>query len=677
MEIYKIINLNIITNNKDIYYILRNNKIKIFFSIIILYSILRNYIFYKKTNNGLIVNNNKEYLISLDNYLLLNYPGQDLTRLKYYNISDLHYNYSFKFKLIKIKYKIGFYDINKNLIDPSFITLYNKLHIICEFNVINNNINIYSLPNIYQNKFFECVEFFSINEKIKLGIKLYIINQNIEYNSIYFFKGRYNLKNIKYKNDNLFDPLIVNENYISLLQKINDKKINDTLKFKKSYIRYPYFDLRRNTILDKNVWVFINYFNNYYCFCKGEKCLNYKVTQKCKYYFYLYIIDSNRYTYKKTDYLFMDFIFVELSSDDVYPVFKSMEKQNLPVHYLTENTEIYNQFCYQNLKCLKIIPVNKKNYTINGDFLESYLSIILKLKAVVSGRAKGFNYLTNLFYNLEYIMYIGVGHGVSFFKYFLYDKYETYGIKQNDKLLIPPSDKLISIAKRYGWTDENIIKMNLPRWDKYNNNSHVIFDKNSNITNNSIFIMFTWRDFRMKKKISSYYFHNIINLIENSKLYNLLVKTKTILYFSIHHLLDKYIYKYKKKYENNHYINFIDSNKISECLSKTSLIVSDFSSIIFDIIYRRKPFIIYIPDANDPSINDLYTKNYYELIQSMKNDTIEFENKYFEINETINKIMYYINKNFKLESKLEDFYNSFQLKNMDNINNFINYLKNL
>ena len=557
MELYKIINYNIITNSRYIYYILNNIKIEIFFSIFALYSILENYIFYKKPFNDFIINNNKNNLIPLDNYLLLNYPDQDLIKLKYYNISDLHYNYSYKFKSIKIEYKIGFYDINKTLIDPSFITLYNKLHIICNFKVINNNINIYSLPNIYQNKFFECVEFFNIYEKIKFGIKFYIINENIEYNSLYFSKARYNLKNLKYKNDNLFDPLIINENYISLYKKINDKNINETLKFKKSYLRYPYFDLRRNIALDENVWIFINNFNNYYCFCKGEKCLNFNVTQKCKYYFYLYIIDCNRYIYKKTEYLFMDFIFIELSSDDVYPVFKRMEKQNLPVHYLTENTEIYNQFCYQNKKCLKVIPVNKENYTISGDFLENYLSIVLKLKAVVSGRAKGFNYLTNLFYNLEYIMYIGVGHGVSFFKYFLYDKYETYGIKQNDKLLIPPSNKLISIAKRYGWTDENIIKMNLPRWDKYNNNNQFIFDKNSNISNNSIFIMFTWRDFKRKKSISSYYFHNIINLIENRKLYNLLAKTKTILYFSIHHLLDKYINKYKKKYENNNYINFI------------------------------------------------------------------------------------------------------------------------
>lgn len=61
----------------------------------------------------------------------------------------------------------------------------------------------------------------------------------------------------------------------------------------------------------------------------------------------------------------------------------------------------------------------------------------------------------------------------------------------------------------------------------------------------------------------------------------------------------------------------------------------------------------------------------------MKNGTIEFENKYFEINETINKIIYYINNNFKLEPKLEDFYDSFNIKKTNSINQFINYLKHL
>ena len=46
-----------------------------------------------------------------------------------------------------------------------------------------------------------------------------------------------------------------------------------------------------------------------------------------------------------------------------------------------------------------------------------------------------------------------------------------------NKILIPPSKKLISVAIKYGWKDENIIKMNLPKWDKfYNNNSLYLSD---------------------------------------------------------------------------------------------------------------------------------------------------------------------------------------------------------
>ena len=87
-----------------------------------------------------------------------------------------------------------------------------------------------------------------------------------------------------------------------------------------------------------------------------------------------------------------------------------------------------------------------------------------------------------------------------FFKYFLYADESCYGKKRYDKLLIPPSNILINVSKKYGWDDENIIKINLPRWDKYNNNKNNlnISDGKSNIYNNSIFIMFTWR--KVKKK---------------------------------------------------------------------------------------------------------------------------------------------------------------------------------
>ena len=275
---------------------------------------------------------------------------------------------------------------------------------------------------------------------------------------------------------------------------------------------------------------------------------------------------------------------------------------------------------------------------------------------------------SNLFYNIEYITYICVGHGVSFFKYFLYNTYNWYGCKTYDKILLPPSNRLISVAKIHGWKDKNIIKINLPRWDKYNFGS---FSNNKfNLNNNSIFILFTWRKIKKNKQISSDYFKNILNLINNKNLnFHLKIK-KIVIYFSLHHKLNKY----KDKFKTNKYIQFIEESKISECLSKVNLLISDFSSIIFDVIYRRKPFIIYIPDANDKEIENIYERTYYELIQSLKNGTIYFENKYFTLKEAINKIIFYIDNNFTLESKIEKFYDIFELRKGNNTNEFINYI---
>ena len=95
-------------------------------------------------------------------------------------------------------------------------------------------------------------------------------------------------------------------------------------------------------------------------------------------------------------------------------------------------------------------------------------------------------------------------------------------------------------------------------------------------------------------------------------------------------------------------------------------------------MYREKPFIIFIPDAEDPLLKNIYKIEYYDLIQSMKNGSIFFENKFFDVNETVNKIYYYINNNFEIEDKLRIFYNSFGLKKESGIiDKFIDYLKDL
>ena len=94
------------------------------------------------------------------------------------------------------------------------------------------------------------------------------------------------------------------------------------------------------------------------------------------------------------------------------------------------------------------------------------------------------------------------------------------------------------------------------------------------------------------------------------------------------------------------------------------------------MIYQRKPYIMFIPDSDDPNIFDFYDMEYCKLINDLRNGKIYFENKFFKIDEVIKKI-YYINTDFKLEENLIKFYDSFEFNCRNNTQRFIDYLENL
>ena len=104
-------------------------------------------------------------------------------------------------------------------------------------------------------------------------------------------------------------------------------------------------------------------------------------------------------------------------------------------------------------------------------------------------------------------------------------------------------------------------------------------------------------------------------------------------------------------------------------------LITDFSSIVFDFIYQKKPFILYIPDLEDPFLEQIYIKPYYDIINGMKNGTIYFENKYLKKREAIKKIIYYINNNFTVGKKLIKFFKYLNLNCVNNTINLINYNK--
>ena len=135
---------------------------------------------------------------------------------------------------------------------------------------------------------------------------------------------------------------------------------------------------------------------------------------------------------------------------------------------------------------------------------------------------------------------------------------------------------------------------------------------------------------------------------------------------------------YKFEYiKINKNVKFINQNRIIECLINSDLLITDFSSVIFDFIIRKKPYILFIPDSEDIDLQKIYSKSYYNIINYLKNYSI-FKNRFFKIKDAIDKIIYYINNNFELDIEMRKFYNYINLiSGNNNIIKFINYLNNL
>lgn len=89
------------------------------------------------------------------------------------------------------------------------------------------------------------------------------------------------------------------------------------------------------------------------------------------------------------------------------------------------------------------------------------------------------------------------------------------------------------------------------------------------------------------------------------------------------------------------------ANYIEQC----SRFITDFSSISFDFMFQNKPVIFYHLDIKDKK--KFKEKSFMEIDQE---NNIYFNNVFSNQEELINKIVYYVNRNYTLEEGLDEKY---------------------
>lgn len=162
-----------------------------------------------------------------------------------------------------------------------------------------------------------------------------------------------------------------------------------------------------------------------------------------------------------------------------------------------------------------------------------------------------------------------------------------------------------SIIENYGYPKGAVKLLGLPRFD----NLDIV--KPSKI----ILIMPTWRvwlnNFSSEDEfMNSDYFQTYTHLLNNESLHKMLERINYEVVFYPHYEMQKYINLF---YSNNDRVKIASflQNDVQELLNKSTLLITDYSSVFFDFAYMRKPIIYYQFDYQKFT-NNHYEKGYFD-----------------------------------------------------------------
>lgn len=234
-------------------------------------------------------------------------------------------------------------------------------------------------------------------------------------------------------------------------------------------------------------------------------------------------------------------------------------------------------------------------------------------------------------------------HGVTALKKvdFLYGK----GKHGDCNLFVVTSDKERDIVREnFGYSDKEIVVSGFARWD-------VLEDKSEG--SREILLMPTWRNWLEEVgddvfKQSDYY-QNYMKFLTSERLATILEKNNLKLNFYLHPKFREYINEFKIDAERIRLIPF-GQEPLNELMMKCRMLITDYSSVCWDVYYQGKPVIFYQFDLDD----------YYELHGSyldMRKDL--FGPQVEELDDVFSAFEKMVENDFRLEPKYEQMRESY------------------
>ena len=272
---------------------------------------------------------------------------------------------------------------------------------------------------------------------------------------------------------------------------------------------------------------------------------------------------------------------------------------------------------------------------------------------------KFYNDITN--YDLIYLQ-----HGVL---YANLTKMYSKEFIEIDKIIISSDFEKNNLINNYNYTENDLILTGMPRFELAEEKVE---------KKNKILLAPSWRTYliqdppvRGKRNplekifLSSKFYNEINNIINDKKLNELLKKNNIELDLKLHPIFSVYNEYFKTDCSN---INVV-TEKVNE--QEYSLFITDFSSYQFDFAKIETPIIYFLPDKEEFASG---LHNYRKLDLSLEKDA--FGDVTYTAKDLSECIKYYIENKFKVKDKYKKRMNNFFIKNNNIMNDIYNNLKN-
>lgn len=187
---------------------------------------------------------------------------------------------------------------------------------------------------------------------------------------------------------------------------------------------------------------------------------------------------------------------------------------------------------------------------------------------------------------IKKIPFVFLQHGVIALKQvdFFYGKGKRGGC---DLFVVSTEDEKKIIVDNFGYLPDEVINTGLPRWD-------VLHDKSQN--QREILIMPTWRNWLDSVPDEDFeqsdYFRSYMELLNSRRFADILEKYDLQINFYLHAKFQDYVENFRAKESRIHLISFGEV-AVNEMLMRCRMLITDYSSVCWDVLYQDKPILFY------------------------------------------------------------------------------------